>query len=604
MNDNATVIQIKDINLGGLAESIYQGAANSVADMVGIDLHSVPGEIRVNQALTKNSGSVVDEFVKVAVALSTGEKLFFSSTSGKIWKEGSPYTLVDTTAPRNGSAGCLGANEYDGYLYWATQNFLHRIRIDKISTFATDLEENWAELHLDQEELGGTGQSYTLQTSINEGDTHKLLVNLKERNQYAIGINVLAKGTGNWTITLHDASNNSIVAQTIANASVVNGWNYIVWTSAFNVDRSLDYHLHIHSSVADGTMNTLTGNDFAYGNVKFFTQSDPEWHQMKIQNQVLYIADRNYVHQVNDNEGIHIFSSWAVDLKEPHRIKAMGKSPGTDLILGTHVNNGVEECQIAVWDTYSDAPIFIDPVKERAIHTFLELDNALLAIAGDQGRIYKYENYRLNLMKSIPGDYSPTKYVAVHPEAGAVLGGLPIWGVSNGTGNPCKQGVYSYGSKRTNYPYILNLEHVISERSGGSFVTSSIEIGALLVVGNDLYVSWKNSTAYGVDKLDYSTKLNGAYFTTRALYLTRIFQDTFKNLYLPYKSIPASTSIALSKSINHASFAAWGNTRNDTENSMYVSHEEEKANIMQIKITFTTNSNDAPILESLIIQIS
>jgi hypothetical protein len=600
----SSFIQVKNINSGGIAESIFQGPPNSVAEAVGLDLHSVPGEIRVNQAPVKASSTVVTEFCKVSIALSTGQVLFFSSSSGKIWLEGSPYTLLDTTAPTNGSAGCSGACEYDGYLYWATQNYTHRIRIDKIATFSTDKEENWGELHLDQEEMGGTGQSYTLQTSVNEGETHKIPINFHERIQYGIGIQVLAKGTGDWTITLHDEDNNSITSKTITNASLANGWNYLLWTTQLTVDRSLNYHIHIHSTVADGTMNTLTGNDLAQGSVKIFTLGDPDYHQMKIQNQTLYLADRHYIHQVGENEGVHIFTNWALDLTEPHRIKCLGKSPGTDLIIGTHVDNGVEEVQVAVWDTFSEAPIFIDPVKERSIHTFLELDNGLLAIAGDRGRVYEYNNYRLQKRKSIPGEYSPSKYVTVHPEAGTVLDGLPIWGVSNGTGNPCKQGVYSYGSKNPAYPFILNLEFVISERSGSDFVTSNIEIGSLLAKGNDLYITWKNGSSYGVDKLDYNTKLNGAYFTTRALFISRIYRDVFKNIYLPYKSLPANTNIGVQKSIRYGSYSSWNDVRNDTDNYMMVSHNEEKANIMQIKVSFTTSGNNAPILEELLVEIA
>lgn len=82
-------ISFVDFVLGGLADSEYYGPKNSLAEIVGFDLHSQPGKALVNQKLTKDSGSTIDEFCKVAVPLSDGSSVFFSSTSGKVWRKNS-----------------------------------------------------------------------------------------------------------------------------------------------------------------------------------------------------------------------------------------------------------------------------------------------------------------------------------------------------------------------------------------------------------------------------------------------------------------------------------------------------------------------------------
>ena len=122
----------------GLSDSLFSGVKNSFSKFVGLDARSQPGSITAQQKLAKDSGSVIDAFCKVAVAVSDGSKLWFSSTSGKIWRERSgTYTLVYTTSPAAGGAGCLGAAEYNTFIYWATESRLHRIAVANIGSAAS-----------------------------------------------------------------------------------------------------------------------------------------------------------------------------------------------------------------------------------------------------------------------------------------------------------------------------------------------------------------------------------------------------------------------------------------------------------------------------------
>lgn len=83
---------------GGLADSRWSGIVGSVAESVGIDAHSTPGLMKVHQKLAKESATTITELCKASVACSDGSRLWFSSTSGKIWREVSgTYTLVYTT---------------------------------------------------------------------------------------------------------------------------------------------------------------------------------------------------------------------------------------------------------------------------------------------------------------------------------------------------------------------------------------------------------------------------------------------------------------------------------------------------------------------------
>jgi hypothetical protein len=138
-------ILINQINQGGIADSKYEGERNSVFRSVCLDLHSQPGVIQANYKMTKDSGTTVNEFCKAIVVSSNNHVYFFSSESGKVWRKSSAgvYSLYYTTSPSSGEAKILGATEYEGYIYWATEKFVFRVPITS-APWTGDVEE-WAE---------------------------------------------------------------------------------------------------------------------------------------------------------------------------------------------------------------------------------------------------------------------------------------------------------------------------------------------------------------------------------------------------------------------------------------------------------------------------
>jgi hypothetical protein len=94
-------ITLDNFNRGGISIASSAGGNSSMPTLVGFDLHSTPGLLKVAQKMTKDSGNTVNELCKVAVPASDGNVYWFSSVSGKIWRRSSlgVYSLVHTTAP-------------------------------------------------------------------------------------------------------------------------------------------------------------------------------------------------------------------------------------------------------------------------------------------------------------------------------------------------------------------------------------------------------------------------------------------------------------------------------------------------------------------------
>lgn len=305
-NQKSNVIPIESFNLGGLSDSKFSGIKHSLYKLVGWDLHTTPGILKVAQKLTKDSGTTVSEFVKCQVASTNGYTYHFSSTSGKVWERTDlgVWSLVYTTIPTGGDAGCSGAFEYQGTIYWATENYLHKI------------------------------------------------------------VAANAKGAAQW------AAN-------------------------------------------------------AVPNAETFDNGDEDFHPMVEQNLVLYIGDGNLVAQVDAG----VFSPDALDISVPQRIKCLGKI-GTDILIGTFVNDNVNKSQVYRWDTYSISFTTSDEIDEVGINAFIPGDNVVYVNAGLQGNIYVYNGEQLVLFKKIPGEYSTTEYGRLFPNAAANFNGKILLGFS------------------------------------------------------------------------------------------------------------------------------------------------------------------------------
>lgn len=330
-----------------------------------------------------------------------------------------------------------------------------------------------------------------------------------------------------------------------------------------------------------------------------FGIGDPEFHpSVESTGQVLYIGDGNQLAQIDAG----VFSANALDISTPLIIKSLGKI-GNDVLLGTtSPSENINQGKIIRWNTFSDSFTSSDDIPELSINAFLPADNQVYVQAGVAGNIYVYNGETLELYKKIPGDYSPTKQAEVYPNSVANIGGDILFGFSNITGNPIDQGIYRIGRNSKNYPYILDFPYPISKRSGSDFVLTGLNIGAILVVGSVIYVSWKDTvgSTVGVDKLDYSNKLDGAYFETMVMVIKREQFANFKEAVVPYFSLPDNTSINMYLDINHAGFGTVVlNSVNDIQRKIVQSVQEGREfNTLRLKVMMTTSGNNAPEVES------
>lgn len=333
-------------------------------------------------------------------------------------------------------------------------------------------------------------------------------------------------------------------------------------------------------------------------NFATFSNTDATFHPMREINLVLYIGDKNYVAQVDDTT----FSANALDIKTPLRISALGEMD-TDLLIGTYVADNVCRTEILRWNTWSVSYSISDKVPEVGINAFLDIDNMVVVNAGQKGNLYTYDGAKMEIYKQIKGTWSSTNKAKVNTNAVFNFNGMPLFGLSQITGTGVLLGVYSFARTNRNYPFVLNLEFSISTGN-----LSNVQIGSIIGIGADQFlVSWvdtNSGTVYGVDILDLSAKAT-AYFVTRNILVDREVKSNYGYVHVPYRSLPASTSIAIYTSKQHASFSGTADpSTTDTDRMVQVLDEHiGEASVVKVKVKLNPNANDAPEVEMAIIGI-
>lgn len=118
-----TQIIIRDLNLGGIADSKYAGLPNSAFKIVGFNLHEEPGILKVQQNTIDDrvSGAVLNQKCRAIVPSSDGNTYLFGK-SGRIWKRSTAANYTEEVSdvnPASGDSTLLDAQEFDGAIYYS-----------------------------------------------------------------------------------------------------------------------------------------------------------------------------------------------------------------------------------------------------------------------------------------------------------------------------------------------------------------------------------------------------------------------------------------------------------------------------------------------------
>jgi len=309
-------------------------------------------------------------------------------------------------------------------------------------------------------------------------------------------------------------------------------------------------------------------------------------HPMARLNDNLYIGDNNYVAMVDESD---VFTGDKLQLGGG--VRALVSTSGM-LLIG--MTDGVYE-----WDGHSDLPTTFTSIPETPIHSMVSFGGTVLIQAGLKGSIYQYGRDNITLFKRILADG------IVSLSAGYTKDNKLYVGLGGGYGvvedNLASKGVYELGRSDNGYPLVFNMKYPLP--SGDA---SDARIACVSEAENESN-NMSLLVGYEFDGTDYvavenrDVKCNQAYLETKVIKIAREDQSTFK-IKIAYKELPTYTDIDIQVSVNYGEYSANLEKVIDTDRKIVeVVHVIPNANTVQFKIIPTVSGNDAPIIESIII---
>lgn len=369
-------------------------------------------------------------------------------------------------------------------------------------TFVTDVPFPSPTTRLDIDQSATTtGNTTTLATTISEATGSQKVFTPAKDPQKSIAVLVAAKGTGDWTLTVHDSYNNEIASKTVTNANMAVGYYEFVFATPWRPLINANYHFHITSTVADGTVTSTNVNDLSTVSYRTYFQflvEDTAWHPIAKMLQFLVFGNERYIATYEAT----LYNPNAITLPAGYKVRCFGYYKEY-LAIGTTKGATLTEQdsgRIYFWDGIASTYNFYLDVPEGGINALLGAKGKLWVWAGYQGDLLLYSGGdTAEQIKRVP-NMEIDKYIETYPSAVSMWRMLVRYGISNGDSTTVDRNVYTWGSQNIRYPESLSNDYTVSTGNYGS----TVKIGLVMTFNKKLLIGYQDNVSYAVDYIDAS----------------------------------------------------------------------------------------------------
>jgi len=504
-----------DTFVGGISEGSKSGYKGGYQFGESIDIRSDRDSLKTHYRLQKESSTTVVDLVKWFVEYNGA--VFGLGDAGNFYKRDSNGTWAKKTSAISGCSGqgmaVFNTLNTDALWYAGSTKLGRAISLSSAVNSITYDDDYFRTnaINVDQSYYVAVTQAYTLTGAVNEGATHKQTFIPTKSTVGEIEIYVTTKGTGDWTLVIHDANNVAIESITKTNATLSNtAFASFIFSTAILIPGNT-YHFHIYSSNTTGTAGTTTSADLETAIFREFyriLEPDSYFHPMKELGNLLLIGNGNYLATLEDTE-----------LYNPERLAF----PRGEKVRAIEVIGGY--AQISTWrgddiGKYGSSKKYIWDGTALYYNDYIPYSGTINAMQnGGDNMLYDLYNTDLSIAiytgavtkkRTVKG-LSVGKSVEVYPGATTVWNNILYFGISGGTSTDSIRGVWAYGKADNDAPTGLTLDYIISTGSKGS----TVQIGSLLGINQTTFlVAWKDGSSYGVDNIDTATEQVSGYFNT------------------------------------------------------------------------------------------
>lgn len=589
---------------GGLGTDLKTGLKNSFAGTAGagslgtygIDYRKNPSQFTVLPGTAREDKSIVNDLIQNEVMVSDGtiyaigsKGTFYKRTTAGVWSAEASVNIgtfglsyrKDTDniyIPGRKSVSIFSGVSGSPAMY---MNFYGPSYSQYNNT--SNVGFNVASFQ------SGSGATYQPPTTINENSTNLRYFQSDIEPLTKISVFVKSKGTGDWMLTLHDGTNKVLATSTVTNANLQNGvFNDFVFSSATNGQvriyispNARTYHIHVTSTVADGTLSSSTANDLSTADLQVWAdrlvQTNNGMHPWTRFLQYECIGNGNYLstwEPLNSTDTTTMTSpetsaEWVQHkLVFPQEYECCGLAATNEFLVialerNTSSNTSVPQDGIlAFWDGLSPTYNYFVPIPEGSPYGMHQYKNVIYYYAG--GALYGISSpttqpVKLRTMPGTDTEFSgaATPFI-VYPYAMTVRRGIHLFGFPSMTTNTTTNyGVYSWGAVDKNYPDSLGYSYLLSTGSTNYSASNNLTIGMVKSFGDTLHVSWRDDLngGYGIDVVN-----NASIPAVNSSWESLIFDNGFTakrkkaiRIYANFFALPSDTSFVLKYKIDRTS---------------------------------------------------
>lgn len=574
---------------GGWSIDGKTGQKYSFGSSQAFDFRKQPSRLSVLPGLKREDNNAVTDLVQNEVMAPDGT-IYALGETGQVYKRNtSAVWSVEGNIGTNGTFGLDYRRDTDDIYIAGTKTVT---RYESISTapallpsyygasYSTYNNTTQAGFNVNTYQQGSS-QKYSIPTILKEDATDLRYFQSDIEPLNKISIWVVAKGTGDWTLTLHDGTNKVLATATVTNANLKNGqFNDFVFRSATNgqvriyiAPNARTYHIHVTSTVADGTLASSTANDLSTSDLEIWAdrlvQTNNGMHPIDRFLQYEVIGNGNYLSiwepitdpPTNDEWQRHKlvfpmeYEACGVDHTNEYVVVALGKTSTTNSLTP-------QEGLIAFWDGSSSTYNYYLEISEGTPYGLHTYENVIYYFAG--GVWYELASpttlpQPIRMMPGADTEFSGTNSpIVVYPYAATTRRNVQLLGYPSKTTNTSVNfGVYSYGSLYGITAASFGYNYVLSTGSQNYSGGNNLRIGMVKNFGDILHVSWQDSLngGYGVDSVT-----NASNPASTAIWQSLIadmgYAGKFKSgLFVEaYYSLPAGATLQLGYSLDRGSF--------------------------------------------------
>lgn len=595
---------------GGWSTDEQLGIEHSFAYSSHIDFRKKPSQMSVLPETSKESGGVVVDLVQNMVMVDDGtiyaigdQGYFYKRTTGGVW------TVVAKLT--DGAYGLSYRKDIDKILITGSTTVSEYSPISNSPSIKVDKYAKSASADTAAYLSGGTAR-YTLNTVLYENDRQEYQPDIEP--VVSIKVMIADKGTGDWTLTLHDPANNVIGSKTITNANLTSGiWNEFTFATPvrqYVKPNARTYHFHLTSTVADGTVACATAGDLNTAGFQVLADrlvdSNNGMHPIETFTQYECVGNERYLSVWEPLSEEPDNSEWERHkLTFPAHLEVCGLGVWNEYLAiaceQKATTNNAQVGYIFFWDGTATTYNYFIKTPEGSPHALHEYKNILYYFAGGSWFAYAGgDPVKIRAMPDTDSEYTDvTDTTIVYPYMSTVRRGVHLFGFPSQTTNQSVQhAVYSYGAIDKNFSSSFGLSYTISTGTLTNNGSNNLRIGMIKNFGDALYISWRDGDVYGVDRVDNSSDPFPA-----AEWRYLFFDDNLPSKYkqamyvdVEFDDLPAGATITPKYRTSRSGSWISGETATSGSSTRFQINKEFKEIQLGLDITATTTT---PVITSI-----